>query len=195
MKLRSKFWAISAFLALLVGFSQLMAQTAGPAEPGRKGARAAIEKEQRGVGESHRRHLGGGERGWQALVRALELNEGQVESFRQLRLAQHEAMQPMRESLKEERRRLRELLNQENPDPFEIGTSVLAAHEHRLQMRALHEQSREAFRNMLTPSQEQKLDEMLQSPRARRLLGPQGGIQEGEREPRRIRRFESPPMQ
>lgn len=197
MKLKPKFLALSALSALFIVLSPVQAQNSEPSEPGQKGPRAAIQKEEHRTrqGEGRMGHNRGHDRALQALTRSLELNDGQVESFRQLMEAQREAMRPLRESLIEENRRLRELLDQDNPDPTAIGNSALAAREHRLRIQAVREQSREAFRNLLTPSQEQELDEMLQSPRARRMFGALGGFAEAERERQRARRFGSPPMQ
>jgi Spy/CpxP family protein refolding chaperone len=129
-----------------------------------------------------------GRRG-QGLVDYLGLSEEQQASWRAAAEQQRAEMEPFREEGRELRRRLREAVEAENPDPTAVGEARLALEEHHKKMRA----SREAFdtrlKALLSAEQKEKFEAFKAARRAGR------GGREGRRHHRDRGQGGAPPVE
>ena len=100
-----------------------------------------------GPGGGHGRHMDSG-----ALAEYLSLTEAQKTQVEQLR----DKMKAAAEPLREEHRELAEAIHtalENKADAATVGAAVIAAHEQREKMRALHEQHETEMEAILTPAQ------------------------------------------
>lgn len=108
---------------------------------------------QRGPGMRHHGH--GGPRGLMnvdRLAEYLDLTAAQKTQVEQLREKMKTAMEPLRE----EHRELAEAVHtalENGADATIVGTAVIASHQHREKMRAIHEQYDGELETILTPAQ------------------------------------------
>jgi len=113
------------------------------------------------------RHLG-------RLMRALDLTEDQKESAKAIFEATRAEAEPIREAQRERHEALRTLLDGDSPDAAEVGALVIAMHEGRAAMKALHDAAFAEFKDLLTVDQLDKL-ESLEERRGEGHRGHRGG--------------------
>ena len=111
----------------------------------------------------------------------LELTEEQQDALRHNREQRRPEMEALHEQMRENRKLLRDALESGNPDAASVGELVIEGHALQEKGRALREESKEAFENLLTPDQKRKL-ELLEAARAAggsrgpwERMGPEGG--------------------
>lgn len=155
--------AVAALLAAV----PLVAQPQGPG-----GGPGAGSGPGHGFAGGHGHHGGGhgflAGRGFERLARLLDLTEEQRVQARAIHQATREQAQPIFEASRTLRGELRELLDQEAPNPTAVGETVLALHANRDELRRLHEDARARFEALLTPEQLEKLTDLEEHRRDRR---------------------------
>lgn len=112
----------------------------------------------------------GGER----MARVLQLSDEQQQKARQAFEARQPQMQAFFGTMRESWQRLQAAAQSENPDPAQVGELFLEHERLRTQGRAQREEMMAAFRALLTPEQQGKLD-LLETARAVGESGPEGG--------------------
>lgn len=95
-----------------------------------------------------------------ALKTELGLTDDQVTQLRALRRKQAEEMKTVGQQMRDEGKRLRELMASSGPDPAAVGKQTLALRALREQARAKRGAFQEQARALLTPQQRDKLKEM-----------------------------------
>lgn len=89
---------------------------------------------------------------------ALGLTEDQKAQVRQLHEELRAKAEPLMEQVREQHEAVQTLLDNANPDPTEVGNQVIAAHQTRAQLKALHEDFKARFSALLTAEQREKLE-------------------------------------
>jgi Spy/CpxP family protein refolding chaperone len=120
---------------------------------------AAIAQGFRGKG------LGGGARSGQSLERLqqkLNLTEAQMQGIRALQETRRTEMASLRQDLKPKRQALRQLLQESNPNPMDVGNATLALQGSRAKVRDINRNFISGVKALLTPDQLQKLPKRLQ---------------------------------
>lgn len=97
-------------------------------------------------------------RGRERMVRALQLSDEQQQQARQLFEARRPQMQAFFEKMREGRQRLQGAAESESPDPAQVGELLLEQYRLRQEGRTHREEMQAAFRALLTPEQQRKLD-------------------------------------
>jgi Spy/CpxP family protein refolding chaperone len=110
------------------------------------------------------------------LARVLELTEEQKAAIKKQMEQQRPQRQALHAQMRDNRVKLKALLDGGNPDPAAVGQLTIQEHKLRQQAKAQREQDRQALRALLTPEQQAKFD-LLES------MKPGGG----ERAPGRMR--------
>ena len=105
------------------------------------------------------------------LASVLNLTDAQKASAKQLHADLMVKAQPLMTKMRQQRDELKTLLNGTNPDATEVGQKVIAAHDTRNQLKALHEDFANRFSALLNADQKAKFQEM----RQRFEHGPAGG--------------------
>ena len=113
-------------------------------------------------------HPGGGPHGkmrgemrgemMEAHFAALNLTEGQKAAAKQLHEELRAKAEPLMEQAHEQWEAVHALLDSDNPNPTEVGTRAIAAHQTRAQLKALHEEFKTRFTALLTAEQKEKLE-------------------------------------
>lgn len=93
----------------------------------------------------------------QAVARYLQLTPDQVTAWDGLLAARAAALEPLRLELRDTEEALRDLLAEENPDPFAVGELVLAGKELREQIGQVNRDYARAFDALLQPEQKARL--------------------------------------
>jgi Spy/CpxP family protein refolding chaperone len=106
-----------------------------------------------------RGQLGQG-RGIDRIQQALNLTADQVNSLKALTESQRQALQPLVKEAREKAQALRDLQQQPNPNPTDIGNAMLAMRATRERMKAAQQNFRQSLNNLLTTEQREKLDQM-----------------------------------
>jgi Spy/CpxP family protein refolding chaperone len=122
-----------------------------------------------------------GERGG-ALAEYLGLTEAQKASWRALHEQRRDEMKPLAEEGKALRKRQREAIEAQAPDPGAVGEATLAVEAHRRRVGAQHEAFQARLEGLLNSEQKEKLKAF---EAARRALG---SGRDGRRGPRPARR-------
>jgi Spy/CpxP family protein refolding chaperone len=120
---------------------------------------AAIAQGFRGKG------FGGGARSGQILERLqqkLNLTEAQMQGIRALQETRRTEMASLRQDLKPKRQALRQLLQESNPNPMDVGNATLALQGSRAKVRDINRNFISGVKALLTPDQLQKLPKRLQ---------------------------------
>lgn len=113
-------------------------------------------------------HPGGGPHGkmhgkmrgemMEAHFAALNLTEDQKAAVSQLHEELRAKAEPLMEQAHEQWEAVHTLLDSANPDPTEVGTRAIAAHQTRSQLKALHDDFKTRFTALLTAEQKEKLE-------------------------------------
>jgi Spy/CpxP family protein refolding chaperone len=96
------------------------------------------------------------------LAAALNLTDAQKASAKQLHTELWAKAQPLMTKMRQQHDELKTLLDGANPDAAEIGQKVIAAHDTRNQLKALHEDFANRFSALLNADQKAKFQEMRQ---------------------------------
>lgn len=96
------------------------------------------------------------------LASALNLTDAQKASAKQLHQELWTKAQPLMTKMRQQRDELKTLLDGAHPDATEIGQKVIAAHDTRNQLKALHEDFANRFSALLNADQKAKFQEMRQ---------------------------------
>lgn len=96
------------------------------------------------------------------LASVLNLTDAQKASAKQLHQDLWTKAQPLMAKMKQQREELKTLLSGTNPDATEIGQKVIAAHDTRAQLKAMHEDFANRFSALLNADQKAKFQEMRQ---------------------------------
>lgn len=107
------------------------------------------------------------------MARLLNLSDDQKAAFQKALDAQRPQLQALHQQLRDNRSKLQEALQGDNPDPATIGQLVIQGNALMKQAKGLREQSSQTLRGLLTPDQQAKFD-ALQSLR-QGGFGPMGG--------------------
>jgi Spy/CpxP family protein refolding chaperone len=96
------------------------------------------------------------------LATVLNLTDAQKASAKQLHQELWTKAQPLMAKMKQQHEELKTLLSGANPDATEIGQKVIAAHDTRTQLKAMHEDFANRFSALLNADQKAKFQEMRQ---------------------------------
>jgi Spy/CpxP family protein refolding chaperone len=96
------------------------------------------------------------------LASVLNLTDAQKASAKQLHADLMAKAQPLMTRMRQQHEELKTLLSGTNPDATEIGQKVIAAHDTRNQLKALHEDFANRFSALLNADQKAKFQEMRQ---------------------------------
>ena len=118
---------------------------------------------------AHPGHPGGGPHGkmrggmhgdmMEAHFAALNLTEDQKAAVKQLHEELRAKAEPLMEQAHEQWEAVHTLLDSANPNPTEVWTRAIAAHQTRAQLKALHDDFKTRFTALLTDEQKAKLEE------------------------------------
>jgi Spy/CpxP family protein refolding chaperone len=95
------------------------------------------------------------------LQEQLNLNETQRNGIRALQETRRKELGSLRPELQQKRQALRELMQQANPNPNDVGNATLALKETRERMREINQRFLSGMKGLLTPDQLQKLPNRL----------------------------------
>ncbi len=139
---------------ILIGISAVLvlalAAVAMAAHPG--GGPHGKMKMRGGHGEMHGEMM-------EAHFAALGLTEDQKAAAKQLHEELRAKAEPLMEQVRERHEALQTMLDGANPDPATVGNQVIAAHQTRTQLKALHEDFKTRFTALLTDEQKEKLEQ------------------------------------
>ena len=90
---------------------------------------------------------------------ALGLTEDQKTQAKQLHEELRAKAEPLMEQVREQHEAVETMLESANPDPTAVGRQVIAAHQTREQLKALHEDFKTRFTALLTAEQKEKLEQ------------------------------------
>jgi Spy/CpxP family protein refolding chaperone len=96
------------------------------------------------------------------IASALNLTDAQKASAKQLHQELWTKAQPLMTKMRQQHEELKSLLDGAHPDATEIGQKVIAAHDTRAQLKALHEDFANRFSALLNADQKAKFQEMRQ---------------------------------
>ena len=91
------------------------------------------------------------------LQQRLNLNETQVNGVRALEENRRKEMESLRQEIAPKRQALRQLLQQPNPNPADVGNATLALRDTRQKTRDINQRFLSGFKGLLTPEQLQML--------------------------------------
>jgi Spy/CpxP family protein refolding chaperone len=95
------------------------------------------------------------------LQQKLNLNETQMNGIRALDETRRKERESLRGELKQKRQGLRQLMQQTNPNPTDVGNATLALKEERERAREINQRFMSGVKELLTPDQLQKLPKRL----------------------------------
>jgi Spy/CpxP family protein refolding chaperone len=96
-------------------------------------------------------------RSLERLQQRLNLSESQMNGVRALQETRRTEMQSLRQEMQPKRQALRQLLQQPNPNPTDVGNATLAMKENRERVREINQRFMAGVKGMLTPDQLQQL--------------------------------------
>jgi Spy/CpxP family protein refolding chaperone len=126
---------ISSLVVALAGTAALA--QGGRGQRGLKGARAGQRFEQ--------------------LEQRLNLTDVQKNALRALQETRRAETQSLQQELQRKRQTLRQLLQETNPNPSDVGNATLALRESRTRMRDINQRFTSGLKSLLTPEQLQQL--------------------------------------
>lgn len=132
-----------------------------------------------GFGPGHGPFAGKG-RGGERLAKYLELTAEQQTKWDELQQQFRDSVRPLFEQQRSQAEQLRSLLDAQTPDPFEVGTLVIAQRNGRRELETAHTHLEEQLKAILTPEQLTKY-EAFQAARPEPFGGPHGGRRPGGR--------------
>lgn len=101
-------------------------------------------------------------RGMQRLQQRLNLTDAQINGIRALQENRRKETESLRQEIRPERQTLRQLLQEPNPNPTDVGNATLALKQTRERRRDINQRFVAGFKSLLTPDQIQKLPKRLQ---------------------------------
>ena len=101
-------------------------------------------------------------RALERLQQKLSLTDPQVNGIRALQENRRKETESLRQEIRPERQTLRQLLQQPNPNPTDVGNATLALKQTRERRRDINQRFVAGFKSLLTPDQVQKLPKRLQ---------------------------------
>jgi Spy/CpxP family protein refolding chaperone len=96
------------------------------------------------------------------LQQKLNLSEVQVNGIRALEETRRKEMESLRQEVQPKRQALRQLLQQPNPNPNEVGNAAIALRETRGRVREINQRFTVGVKGLLTPDQLQNLPKRFQ---------------------------------
>ena len=145
---------ISSIAAALAGTVALAQDFQGKLA-GRAGA--ARQLRQRGAGRNARDG-----RMLERLQQKLNLSETQMNGIRALEETRKKEMESLRQEVQPKRQALRQLLQQPNPNPNEVGNAAIALRDTRGRIREINQRFTLGVKGLLTPDQLQNLPKRFQ---------------------------------
>jgi len=91
------------------------------------------------------------------LQQKLNLNETQMNGIRALEENRRKEMESLRQEVQPKRQALRQLLQQPNPNPTDVGNATLALRDTRQRTRDINQRYMSGVKGLLTPEQLQML--------------------------------------
>jgi Spy/CpxP family protein refolding chaperone len=114
-----------------------------------------------GAGGQFRQRAGGraerADRMLERLQQKLNLNETQVSGLRALQETRRKEMESLRQETQPKRQALRQLLQQPNPNPNDVGNATLALRNTRQRTKEIKQRFLSGLKGLLTPEQLQIL--------------------------------------
>ena len=104
----------------------------------------------------------GGRLNLDRIQQRLNLTDVQVNGIRALQENRQKEMESLRGELRQKRQTLRQLVQQSNPNPTDVGNATLALKEVRDRTRDVNQRFISGVKGLLTPDQLQKLPKRLQ---------------------------------
>jgi Spy/CpxP family protein refolding chaperone len=144
---------ISSIAAALAG-TVALAQDIQDKQAGRAGA--ARQLRQRGGRNARDGRM------LERLQQKLNLNEAQMNSIRALEETRKKEMESLRQEVQPKRQALRQLLQQPNPNPNDVGNAAIALRDTRGREREVNQRFTAGVKGLLTPDQLQNLPKRLQ---------------------------------
>ena len=145
---------ISSIAAALAGTGALAQDFQGK-RIGRAGA--ARQFRQRGAGKN-----GFEGRTLERLQQKLNLTEVQMNGVRALEETRRKEMESLRQEVQPKRQALRQLLQQPNPNPNDVGNAAIALRDTRGRVREINQRFTSGVKGLLTPDQLQNLPKRFQ---------------------------------
>lgn len=96
-------------------------------------------------------------RGFERLQQRLNLTDAQTNGIRALQENKRKETESLRQEIQPRRQALRQLLQQPNPNPTDVGNAALAMKQTRERMRDINQRFLLGFKSLLAPDQLQKL--------------------------------------
>jgi len=149
-----RFFMILSVVVALAGTAALAQGFRGNSAAG---ARAFGQARQRTGGRDAR-----AARTLERLQQRLNLNETQMNGVRALEENRRKEMQSLQQETQPKRQALRQLLQQPNPNPTDVGNATLALKGTRERMRDINQRFMSGVKGLLTPEQLQSLPKRLQ---------------------------------
>ena len=115
---------------------------------------------------------GGAAPGIEAIKKALDLTDQQVQQLTQLRREEAAALQPIRQQIQEKNQALREAMAAPNPDPGVVGNLTLELRNLRQQVQKINQEYHQKALAVLTPEQQTKVENMGKASRRMAQMGP-----------------------
>jgi Spy/CpxP family protein refolding chaperone len=112
-------------------------------------------------GKAARRNALSG-RGLDRIQERLNLTDAQLNGIRALQENRRKETESLRREIQPERRALRQLLRQPNPNPTDVGNATLALKQTRERRRDIDQRFVMGLKSLLTPDQLQKLPKRFQ---------------------------------
>ena len=137
-------------LALSFAGVAALAQSRGESAAGRNGFAGQL----RGRGARGNRLAG---KGLERLQQRLNLNETQMNGVRALAENRRKETELFQQEQQQKRQALRQLLQQSNPNPNDVGNATIALKESRQAAREINQRFLSGFKALLTPEQLAKL--------------------------------------
>jgi Spy/CpxP family protein refolding chaperone len=95
------------------------------------------------------------------LQQKLNLNETQMNGVRALQENRRKEMEGLRGEFQQKRQALRQLMQQANPNPTDVGNATLALKQERERARGINQRFMAGVKGLLTPEQLQQLPKRL----------------------------------
>jgi Spy/CpxP family protein refolding chaperone len=96
------------------------------------------------------------------IQQALSLTETQMDGVRALQENRKKDLEERPAEVRQKRQALRQLMDQPNPNPSDVGNAALRLNESRETLRGINQRFISGFKGLLTPDQRQKLPKRLQ---------------------------------
>jgi Spy/CpxP family protein refolding chaperone len=101
-------------------------------------------------------------RGFERLQQTLNLTDAQRNGIRALQENKRKEAESLQQEIRPQRQALRQLLQQPNPNPTDVGNATLALRQTRERKRNINQRFAMGFKSLLTPDQLQKLPKRFQ---------------------------------